>query len=241
MSDRVRAELLYQWRLAQNLDVTVVARKANLSVAQIQQLESQGSSLFYSPAIKEAAARKVALLLGGDPVLVIDDAIVTAEETWAHPSSLSNKGPSLRTLSSPFRRLGFARWSRPMHWAWGALLLMCAVAWGLGRQHPSASWARPELAKSPSPLQESEPEDHQVALSWSAVTSTVAFKPPEEVLIERRVPPQPASVALKAFTPNGFPDPSTARSAADMGTEEPATGFEASDTAAIKNDKDVRP
>jgi|LauGreDrversion4_1035100.scaffolds.fasta_scaffold232475_1 hypothetical protein len=71
MSNRVRGELLREWRLANNLETGVLARKAILSKGQILQLESGETSLFYSQAIQEKAARKVALLLGGNPDLVI--------------------------------------------------------------------------------------------------------------------------------------------------------------------------
>ncbi|WP_165803870.1 helix-turn-helix domain-containing protein [Limnohabitans planktonicus] len=67
----MRGELLRQWRLAQELEPGALARRVNLSAAQIQQLESGGSSLFYSEAIKYNAARKVAAALGGDPDSVI--------------------------------------------------------------------------------------------------------------------------------------------------------------------------
>jgi len=69
--DRVRGELLCQWRTSQQWELRVLAQSANLSVAQLRELESGGSSLFYTPAIKEAAARKVARLLGEDPDAVI--------------------------------------------------------------------------------------------------------------------------------------------------------------------------
>jgi transcriptional regulator with XRE-family HTH domain len=71
MSNRVRGELLREWRLANHLETGVLARKAILSQGQILQLESGETSLFYSQAIQEKAARKVAVLLGGDPDLVI--------------------------------------------------------------------------------------------------------------------------------------------------------------------------
>lgn len=71
MLNRVRGELLREWRLANNMETGVLARKAILSQGQILQLESGETSLFYSQAIQEKAARKVALLLGGDPDLVI--------------------------------------------------------------------------------------------------------------------------------------------------------------------------
>jgi transcriptional regulator with XRE-family HTH domain len=70
-NDRVRGELLREWRESQNIDVCVLAGKATLSVAQIQQLELGGTALFYTEAIKENAARKVASLLGKDPADVI--------------------------------------------------------------------------------------------------------------------------------------------------------------------------
>lgn len=74
-SNRVRGELLREWRFSQNWEVTDLARRANLSIGQIQQLETGGTSLFYSAAIRENAARKVATLLGADPdaVIRVDD------------------------------------------------------------------------------------------------------------------------------------------------------------------------
>lgn len=70
-TDRVRGELLREWRMAQDLEVAVLATQSNLSVAQIMELEAGGCALFYTPAIKESAARKVARLLGEDPEVVI--------------------------------------------------------------------------------------------------------------------------------------------------------------------------
>lgn len=70
-TDRVRGDLLCAWRTSQKRELDQLAQSANLSVAQIRELESGGSRLFYTPAIKEAAARKVAHLLGGDPEEVI--------------------------------------------------------------------------------------------------------------------------------------------------------------------------
>ena len=71
ISDRVRGELLREWRLAQQIDQSDLARRVNLSAAQIQQLESGGVSLFYSEAIRCSAARKVATALGQEPESVI--------------------------------------------------------------------------------------------------------------------------------------------------------------------------
>jgi transcriptional regulator with XRE-family HTH domain len=77
-ADRIRGELLREWRVSLQWEVAALARKSNLSVAQILQLEGGGNALFYTPAIKESAARKVARLLGGDPDAVVrplDDAL----------------------------------------------------------------------------------------------------------------------------------------------------------------------
>lgn len=84
-SDRVRGELLRKWRLAQQLELREVARRVNLSAAQIQQLETGATSLFYSDEIRFNAAKKVALVLGGDPDNVIrpltqDDAATTPDQ-----------------------------------------------------------------------------------------------------------------------------------------------------------------
>jgi transcriptional regulator with XRE-family HTH domain len=58
-------ESLRELREIKGLDVTVVAKRLTLSVAQLRQLEQNGTSLFYSDAIRLAAARKVADFLGG--------------------------------------------------------------------------------------------------------------------------------------------------------------------------------
>lgn len=82
-SNRVRGELLREWRFSQEWDVVDLARRVNLSIGQIQQLETGGTSLFYSEAIRENAARKVAAMLGADPQMVIrmdDEAAVTGLE-----------------------------------------------------------------------------------------------------------------------------------------------------------------
>ncbi len=82
-SNRVRGELLREWRFSQEWDVVDLAKRVNLSIGQIQQLETGGTSLFYSEAIRENAARKVAAMLVADPQVVIrmdDEAVVTDPE-----------------------------------------------------------------------------------------------------------------------------------------------------------------
>jgi hypothetical protein len=78
-----------------------LASKSNLSVAQIVELEAGGCAHFYTPAIKESAARKVARLLGGDPAVVIrplDDSLPLDE-----PVLIQSVTPLYRQKSVPAR------------------------------------------------------------------------------------------------------------------------------------------
>lgn len=69
--DRIMGEILREWRISQNLELSELANSVSLSVAQLQQLETGGVSLFYTASIKENAARKVASVLGINPDSVI--------------------------------------------------------------------------------------------------------------------------------------------------------------------------
>lgn len=135
-TDRVRGELLREWRVSQQCDVTVLASSANLSVAQIRQLESGGVSLFYTPAIKENAARKVASLLGGDPAAVIrpiDDASVAQGPSVVEAlAELSRQRAQAARPSSVF--------SQAPRGLLGVLLTLGLFAAGLALlQHPVSS------------------------------------------------------------------------------------------------------
>lgn len=133
-TDRVRGELLREWRVSQRCDVTALASSANLSVAQILQLESGGNSLFYTPAIKENAARKVANLLGGDPAAVIrpmdDAAVVPGPSVVEELVELSRQRAQATPAPSVF--------SQPPRWLLGLLLTvgLCVVGLVLLR-HPA--------------------------------------------------------------------------------------------------------
>jgi hypothetical protein len=59
---------LRQLREAASMDIVVLARKACMSVAQVRQLETEGSdSLFYSDAIKRQAYKRLLMILGAEP------------------------------------------------------------------------------------------------------------------------------------------------------------------------------
>ncbi len=74
-------------REGQGLDVAVLARRLAISAAQLRQLEQNQSTLFYSDAIRLAAARKVSAYLG-EPLL-LTQALAPAPD--AQPD-LSNGG-----------------------------------------------------------------------------------------------------------------------------------------------------
>jgi transcriptional regulator with XRE-family HTH domain len=59
MSEEVSGDQIKALRLAAGLDVAVLARRVSLSRAQLLQIENDQHSLFYSPAIRRHAARKV--------------------------------------------------------------------------------------------------------------------------------------------------------------------------------------
>ena len=67
MHEDVSGEQLRALRLAAGLDVAVLARRVSLSNAQLMQLENDQHSLFYTPAIRRHAARKVLNFLGTQP------------------------------------------------------------------------------------------------------------------------------------------------------------------------------
>jgi len=66
--DTCDPQYLRELREAADMDVLILARTACLSVAQVRQLESDGSdSLFYSDSIKRQAYKRVLMILGAEP------------------------------------------------------------------------------------------------------------------------------------------------------------------------------
>jgi DNA-binding transcriptional regulator YiaG len=59
--------LLKRTRQAVGMDEGVLARRACLSTAQVRQLESGGTGLFYSITIKRQAYKRLMMILGADP------------------------------------------------------------------------------------------------------------------------------------------------------------------------------
>ena len=222
-SDRVRGELLREWRLAQQIELSDLARRVNLSAAQVQQLESGGTSLFYSEPIKYSAARKVAKALGQDPESVIRtianeavsvDPAVMSVQVLDDLIQLSEQRKSAQQESSGGARW-FARW---VGWFSG-LLVLCALAAGF-YLHPTLithwapeQWARVQSYLAPAPTPQlpvpvilTEASEAQLAAD-TAVPEASAAVPADMAVLASSVPANsvstlalPASVASTAVS-----------------------------------------
>ena len=96
-TNHIRGEQLRQLRESQGITVPNLARHVHLSSAQILQLEYGDvlpgkRSMFYSSAIEEIAAIKLAKALGADPqALWNNKAIVTINSTASELQELSEQ------------------------------------------------------------------------------------------------------------------------------------------------------
>jgi transcriptional regulator with XRE-family HTH domain len=82
---------LRQLREAAGMDLSVLARTACLSVAQVRQLETEDSdNFFYSEAIKRQAYKRLLMILGAEPptVEIADELRDPARVAQAHLDTL---------------------------------------------------------------------------------------------------------------------------------------------------------
>jgi len=200
-TDRVRGELLREWRVSQRCDVTALASSANLSVAQILQLESGGNSLFYTPAIKENAARKVANLLGGDPAAVIrpmdDAAVVPGPSVVEELVELSRQRAQATPAPSVF--------SQPPRWLLGLLLTvgLCVVGLVLLR-HPGPSGGVRSLwqVSTAQPVSAPQPKTAPAVVARPAPASAATPAPTPAPAFTPESVPAPAPVAVEKVAPD---------------------------------------
>lgn len=78
-------DLLKRTREAAGMDEGVLARMACLSTAQVRQLESGGTGLFYSITIKRQAYKRLMMILGADPP--IHAPVSLDEDSAANPTA----------------------------------------------------------------------------------------------------------------------------------------------------------
>ncbi len=84
-------ELLRRTRQAAGMDEGVLARRACLSTAQVRQLESGGTGLFYSITIKRQAYKRLMMILGADPPIHAPISAAEASASSSHAAQLDHK------------------------------------------------------------------------------------------------------------------------------------------------------
>lgn len=84
-ADQALGAYLVSLRVSAGLEPAVLARRVSLSTAQLGQLETGQGSLFYNRKIRQQAARKVILQLGGDPTQADDIEEVSSKSPQADP------------------------------------------------------------------------------------------------------------------------------------------------------------
>jgi transcriptional regulator with XRE-family HTH domain len=84
-------ELLKRTRQAAGMDEGVLARRACLSTAQVRQLESGGTGLFYSITIKRQAYKRLMMILGADPPIHAPISVAEASISSSHAAQLDHK------------------------------------------------------------------------------------------------------------------------------------------------------
>lgn len=154
-TDRVHGELLREWRVSQRWDVTRLAIQSNLSVTQITELETGGCAHFYTPAIKESAARKVARLLGGDPDLALRP--LESASTWNEPVGIQVATPLIRPSMISTRSLSV--FYRQPGWIAAPILMVMVVVTASGwlQQKWQEGGAQQFQAARPSAVAETDP------------------------------------------------------------------------------------
>ena len=108
-ADQALGDYLSFLRVGAGLDTVVLARRVSLSPAQVAQLESGRSSLFYNHRIRLQAARKIILHLGGDlaklpdcapQALAVPGGAVTHRSEAAKPVAFQPTQPERLAVSS---------------------------------------------------------------------------------------------------------------------------------------------
>lgn len=205
--DSARGARLRHLRQAQGMDLSDLARHVNLSVGQLQQLESGDlqpgeRSLFYTAAIQDKAAMKVAKALGADPQTLFVDPVSPSDRGVAgHPhAQIVDDLADLYKKQAQTREMGAAERRFSWKWAFGALGALWMVG-AVGYYGPSVSaWvdthrpvAAPEAAAS-----EPSPQPALAEASLPVAAPVAASESPPAV-------PEPSLIASEALCDNTAP------------------------------------
>lgn len=222
-SNRVRGELLREWRFSQKWDVFELAKRVNLSIGQIQQLETGGTSLFYSAAIRENAARKVATLLGADP-----NAVIRMDEVLAAPGAESKIVDDMVNLSRQRAKAArqpsvFVRHSSFIATALVSLVGLIAAAGWLQQKWQNGGaqqfW-REAAAPAATAIATATAKDEASA----PLAASVAVAAPPVVVPLAAAPATLPAVAAAAATATAVADPLLVASASDLLCQQANTG-----------------
>lgn len=151
MTHDVSAEQLKALRLAAGLDLAVLARQVSLSPAQLMQLESGLDSLFYTPAIRRQALRKVYFHLTGQWPADTELASISPEpleDAQVQPvEPLAAVGPVFDTPAAQAPQRSASWPTRPMFAGSAMLMGLGLMVWLLaGRPLGLPIAAPPQLA-----------------------------------------------------------------------------------------------
>jgi transcriptional regulator with XRE-family HTH domain len=160
--DSIRGARLRHLRQVQGMDISDLARHVNLSVGQLLQLESGDlppgeRSLFYTAAIQDKAAMKVAKALGADPQTLLGAPVSpSGPDVAGLPNAkILDDLADLYKKQAQTRKMGAGERRFSWKWVWGAFLVLWLVG-AVGYYGPSvSSWvdvhkpvAAPEAAAS---------------------------------------------------------------------------------------------
>ncbi|PUE35616.1 RodZ domain-containing protein [Limnohabitans sp. Jir72] len=215
-SNRISGELLRNLREAKSMEISAIARRVNLSVAQLRQLESDRlapgeKALFYSEAIKANAAKKVARALGADLDALVaaqDSATATATATTndVHDKQVMEDLAQLLQKQARAQQVGQGRAFFRVKWLWPvlALCVVTALLWSFQKSLFEFEWhiaapATPPVSDALTvpavvPVSEAAATVDLPVLAMSEVTSVS----PAEALCTLEVTTAP----LKASAPN---------------------------------------
>jgi len=157
--DTCDPQYLRQLREAAGMDHVVLARTACLSVAQVRQLETDGSdSLFYSDAIKRQAYKRLLMILGAEPptVEVPEDLRDAGKVAEAHLNTLDqivamSHQPAINRSTSDVLATAVDKIKEHQQAVGALLLLVGAIALFVWNGMQSSTELAPAESKASSP------------------------------------------------------------------------------------------
>lgn len=173
-------------RLAAGMEVSVLARRASLSTAQIAELESGADRLFYNPAIRQQAAHKLIRLLGGDVSQWPGEPLAPASSLPLIPPV-----PLVPRLPEPRGKMPSPQAPRRTLVVAGLLLaVLLGVAWQMGTfgQFAPASDSQPSASSAADAAQpalaQAQPEAQPTRAAPAAAPTSASTPAPAAPLVQ---------------------------------------------------------